>query len=244
MAATDRVIAETLEARNALESYVYEMRPRASEESLKEFIKDSDREVFVKALDAMEEWLYDEGSDAQRSEYKKRLDDLRKPGDAAEKRQWEANNREENVLALKKEIGRWDGLAQSQDEKYSHIAEEERAKVKKECTAVDEWLAVELTGQGKLQKYETPTLTCDLLQKKQAALAKFCSPIMNKAKPPPPKPKEEKKEEKPAETAPAADAADAAGTEDKKTEEAAAPANDTPKPKEEPAAEPAKMDMD
>lgn len=67
MQAQDRQEKERADARNALEEYVYELRGKLSEgESLHEFVAEEPRSRFVRALDALENWLYDEGEDQNR----------------------------------------------------------------------------------------------------------------------------------------------------------------------------------
>lgn len=229
MANTDKVIADTNNARNSLESYVLEARVRMVEQ-LKDFVLQDESDKFCDNCRTTEDWLYDEGDDAQKSDYTKRLADLKKVGDAVEKRFAEFEKRPQWVEGLRKEISNWETFALTTDEKYSHIAEEERSKVKEECSKVNSWLSAELAKLEKLPKHVDPNITCDQLTAKAQALSKFCSPIMNKKKPPPPK--EEKKEEKPAET-PAADAA---------ADAAADPASEKPAEPAEPAAADATAD--
>lgn len=67
MQAQDRQEKERADARNALEEYVYELRGKLSEgEALHDFIADEPRARLVAQLDALEQWLYDEGEDQHR----------------------------------------------------------------------------------------------------------------------------------------------------------------------------------
>merc|ERR1711935_1249822 len=116
-----------------------------------------------------------------------------KVGDAVEKRFAEFEKRPQWVEGLRKEISNWETFALTTDEKYSHIAEEERSKVKEECSKVNSWLSAELAKLEKLPKHVDPNITCDQLTAKAQALSKFCSPIMNKKKPPPPKERRKKR---------------------------------------------------
>eukprot|EP00951_Prasinocladus_malaysianus_P014148 scaffold107606_cov32-Prasinocladus_malaysianus.AAC.1 len=77
--AHDRQIEETNERKNALEGYVYDMRNKMYS-TLSDFIPEEAKEKFGKELDAMEDWLYDEGEDAERSVYIAKLDELKKVG--------------------------------------------------------------------------------------------------------------------------------------------------------------------
>lgn len=192
MANADKVIVETNAARNSLESYALEQRLRMVDQ-LKDFVEQSVCDTFCDTCRNTEDWLYNEGEDAQKSEYVQRLADLKRIGDAAEKRFLEFENRPQWIAGLRKEITNWESLALSTDEKYSHIPEEERAKVKGECSKLNAWLSAQIAHLETLPKHANPNFTCDQLTQKARELSNFCAPIMNKKKPPPPK--EEKKEE-------------------------------------------------
>ena len=67
MQAQDRQEKECADARNALEEYVYELRGKLSEgEVLHDFVAEDQRQKLVNQLDALEQWLYDEGEDQNR----------------------------------------------------------------------------------------------------------------------------------------------------------------------------------
>lgn len=67
MQAQDVQEKERADARNALEEYVYELRGKLSEgEALHDFVTEEHRARLVNQLDALEQWLYDEGEDQYR----------------------------------------------------------------------------------------------------------------------------------------------------------------------------------
>jgi heat shock protein 4 len=98
MQATDRLVIDTADRRNALEEYVYDTRSKL-DMAWSEFMPDAARAEFLQALNAMEEWLYGEGEDATKSLYVEKLADLKKVGDPVAYRYLE---REERPLAEKK----------------------------------------------------------------------------------------------------------------------------------------------
>lgn len=78
MIAEDRQEKERIDARNALEEYVYDLRAKLSEEDqLATFITESDKEVLWRTLEDTENWLYEEGEDCQRQIYSERLTRLK-----------------------------------------------------------------------------------------------------------------------------------------------------------------------
>lgn len=209
MAHADKVIFDTNFARNALESYVLEQRVRISEQ-LKDFVEPSICDKFCEDCRNTEDWLYDEGEDAQKSEYVSRLDALKKIGDAVEFRSSESEARPQYIEALEKEVVQWQTWTATTDEKYAHITAEDRKVVTDKCAEVTSWLASELSKLKALPQHADPNITCAQIKAKAGELDKVSRPVMNKKKPAPPK--EEKKEE-PAKTE----------ETEKKEEETAAP---------------------
>lgn len=215
-----------MQARNDLESYVLDMRSRLTSD-LADYIKEADRESFIAKLTAEEDWLYNDGFDVQKSEYRTRTAALKTIGDVVVQRREEHHNRDTHVASLKSAIGHYSQWALTNDEKHAHITAEERKKVQDECAIVDQWLATALSAQDKLTPADAPSVTILQLTQKKTALDQAVTPIMHKPKPKPatPKPEEKKPEEaKPAEPA----AAEPAAAEAEKSAEA-----DTTKPMEQ-----------
>jgi heat shock protein len=78
MVASDRQEKERIDARNALEEYVYELRGKlSSEEELAMFVNENDRNALCRQLDNMENWLYEEGEDCNRQIYVDKLSSLK-----------------------------------------------------------------------------------------------------------------------------------------------------------------------
>jgi len=217
-----------MQARNDLESYVLDMKSRLSGD-LAEYAKESDKESFLAKLNAEEEWLYNDGFDVQKSEYKRHMADLRAIGDAIDHRHSEHHNRDVHVAALKSAIGHYSQWVASAEEKYAHITPEERKKVAEECTAVDQWLATALAAQDKLTKADTPSITIKQLDQKKTSLDQIVNPIMHKPKP---QPKKEAKKEEPKKEE-AKPAAEPAAADAKPAEPAAEPAAADAKPMEQ-----------
>jgi molecular chaperone DnaK (HSP70) len=63
--------AERLNAKNGVEEYIYEIRGKISDD-LEEFIQEDDRNKFVLELEDAENWLYEDGEDAEKIAYQVR----------------------------------------------------------------------------------------------------------------------------------------------------------------------------
>lgn len=226
MANQDRVIFETNEARNALESYILEMRNKLSGE-LQPFVKDSDRESFEKQLTAAEDWLYGEGSEAQKSEYKSKLADQKKSGDPIQSRHFEAENRPYAVEQLKTSLNQYAEWTNTKDEKYAHIGADDRQKVTEIVQKASDWLDASLSTIDKAPKFDNPAIVIKQIQDKKAEVERAANPIINKPKPKPePKPEAKKEEAKAADAAAGAAGAGAADGSEMKTDSTASKTGD------------------
>jgi heat shock protein len=78
MVASDRQEKDRVDARNALEEYVYDLRGKlSSEDELATFVTESERNSLFRELDTMEQWLYEEGEDCNRQIYVEKLNHLK-----------------------------------------------------------------------------------------------------------------------------------------------------------------------
>ncbi|CAL9240534.1 unnamed protein product [Arabidopsis halleri] len=108
MALQDRVMEETKDRKNALESYVYDMRNKLSDK-YQEYITDSEREAFLAKLQEVEDWLYEDGEDETKGVYVAKLEELKKVGDPVEVRYKEefVQDNDEEKLHLIYSIARY-----------------------------------------------------------------------------------------------------------------------------------------
>merc|ERR1719385_700785 len=121
----DRIVHETDEAKNDLETYVYALRDKI-DDTHREFIEEKEREKLSTQLTAMEDWLYEQGDEANKTQFLERLKQLKDIGDPMEYKKWELEHREGRVTNFKKLIGKYQQWVTSEDDKYAHIGEDKR----------------------------------------------------------------------------------------------------------------------
>mmetsp|Transcript_24206 Transcript_24206/g.48151 ORF Transcript_24206/g.48151 Transcript_24206/m.48151 type:complete len:835 (+) Transcript_24206:63-2567(+) len=222
----DRVVRETADARNELESYIYDMRDKIiSESQLAGFCTEDEKSAFSTLLENYENWLYEDGFDATKSVYVSKLAELKKSGDPIESRSYESKSRPNAMAMLQKTIEKYTSWlnTSSGDENYAHITEEERLKCQKMCDDSTAWMYDSLDKQGGLAANVDPAVTVAQIYAKNKEVTDTVSPIMHKPKP---KPKVEEKKPEPAD--------EPKKEEETKTEEpAAAEPMDTSEPMEE-----------
>lgn len=201
MQSQDRLAAETAEAKNAVESYILDMRNRLYGD-LQEYSTEEERSAFESALNAAEDWLYDEGDDVTKGVYVEKKKELQKFGDPIVARKTAFEKREANYEELKKTIEHYRSVIN--DAKYDHIEQAEKDKILALCKETEAWCEDIMAKQRALAKTAPAVLQPQELVTKKEAIEKLANPILAKPKPAPPPP--------PAPETPAQEAPKAEGT--------------------------------
>jgi len=177
--------AERLNAKNAVEEYIYEIRGKISDE-LEEFIQEDDRNKFVLELEDAENWLYEDGEDAEKISYQDKLTALKSKGEAVRRRRLEF---EERPVAINM-MGQCLQLAQKAvdayragDEKYNHLEPGEVEKVQKLIEEKGDWLGRVVAELNNLPKTSDPTTLASQFVQEKESFWHTTSPILNKPKP-------------------------------------------------------------
>ncbi|KAK4631674.1 Heat shock protein hsp88 [Fulvia fulva] len=81
MVSEDKLVAETEDKKNELESEIYAMRAKIEEpyesNGYSDFASDEEKEKIRAKCEELEDWLYDDGEDAKKAQYVAKLDELR-----------------------------------------------------------------------------------------------------------------------------------------------------------------------
>lgn len=205
MSNVDRVVRETSDQRNELESYIYSMRDKIiSDNGLAPYANEEEKAAFSAALESIENWLYEDGFDATKSVYAEKLGELKVIGGPIESREYESNARPGAVATLQRKVEmftQWLNESAGKEE-YGHITDDERQKCHSKCDEISSWMYEILDKQGSIAVNVNPVVTVAEINAKAKELTDTCSPIRHKPAPAPaPKPaKEEKKVEEKAPT--------------------------------------------
>ncbi|CCI46709.1 unnamed protein product [Albugo candida] len=185
MAHQDRIIEETCNKRNELESFVYEMRNQISDR-LRDFITEEEKAKLESSLAEAEEWLYtDEGFDSVKSVYQTKLDGLRKLSAPIEFRANESTERANATAEIQNILEDYKRMSNSTDEQYAHWSTDEREKLRGTCKEAESWLFDSLAKQNELNQTQTPVLTSAAIRSKTVAVRAAALPIVTKPKPEP-----------------------------------------------------------
>lgn len=183
MALQARIQEETADAKNAVESYVYSLRNDLYDR-LASFVDPEKKQEIMSALDAAEEWLYDEGEDEKKSVYVAKLKEMEKMGEPIKARAREADMRPAVCSSLKQLCS--EIMARASSPEVSHIPDEELQKVIGECQNALTWLDEKEGLQASCAPHDDPVLLAADVSKRADTLNVFCNPILNKPPPPPP----------------------------------------------------------
>lgn len=186
MANVDRIVQETSDMRNELESYIYDMRDKITSSShLADFATDEEKEAFTTKQESIENWLYEDGFDATKSVYADKLAELKAIGGPIEARYSEGQGRSSALSSLQANLEKyktWLNESQS-NEKYAHITDEERNVCFGKCDEISSWMYDLMDKQGSLPASADPVLRVVDINAKNQELVNVCSPIQYKPVP-------------------------------------------------------------
>ncbi|OCF74005.1 heat shock 70kDa protein 4 [Kwoniella mangroviensis CBS 8886] len=185
MHAEDKLVMETEDRKNALEEYVYEMRGKL-EDRYSAYVQSQEKSDLLSGLQEAEDWLYtEEGEDATKSAYVSRLDALKVKGDPIVLRWKESEERPKAAAATREALNTYLNAAQSGDEKYNHISQEDLQKVIDATANTLSWLENQLVRQSEKPKNVNPVVTSAEINKRKEEAVFTCAGILNRPKPKP-----------------------------------------------------------
>jgi len=195
MAQVDRIIRETHDARNDLETFVYDFRDKLDRQ-LSQFAADEEKQNINDRLAKEEDWLYtEEADDAKKKIFVSKLDDLKALTKPIEQREVEANGRPNACNQLRTLTESYLTIVNGSDEKYAHLSVEDRDEVRNCCNSAQQWLSDQQEKQQILPLSADPVLLVGDISKRWSEVDNKCKPIVNKKKPEPVKEEEAKKTE-------------------------------------------------
>ncbi|MCL4123068.1 UNVERIFIED_CONTAM: hypothetical protein GTU68_067398, partial [Idotea baltica] len=142
MVQNDKLENDRINAKNAVEEYVYEMRGKISDD-LEKYINDSDRTSYSKLLNSTEDWLYEDGEECSKQVYVDKLTELRKYGEPIKVRRREREELPSAFESLMASVQMAQKVVQafkSGDEKFSHLDPAELEKVEKAVGERQAWV--------------------------------------------------------------------------------------------------------
>ncbi|KAB7495803.1 Heat shock protein 4L [Armadillidium nasatum] len=187
MVQNDKLENDRINAKNAVEEYVYDMRGRIHDE-LEKYINDSDREKYSSLLNDTENWLYEDGEDCSKQVYIDKLAELKQYGEPVKVRKRE---REElpsafELLMLSVQIAsKVVENFKAGDEKFNHLDGAEIEKVEKAISDRQRWVDQNMGALSVTPTDKDLPITAQQVRSEKATFEALVNPIINKPKPKP-----------------------------------------------------------
>lgn len=194
----DKLVKDTLNVKNSLETYIYESRDQLqSANGWKTYSTEAESANILDLGQKTEEWLYNDGHDQTKDVYSTKLESMEKACNPVKSRMNKYLELRRLLNIANEKLHYFSNAVPTEPEKYSHLTQEEVGNI---TNFVQSYTAYFKESQMKLTSVNLntePPVKVEQFQEKLRELEKECTAILNKPKPAPPK--EEKKDEKMAE---------------------------------------------
>ncbi|KAK6493494.1 heat shock 70 kDa protein 4L-like [Huso huso] len=190
----DRLEKERIDAKNAVEEYVYDLRDKLCS-IYEKLVSEDDSSKLSLMLEDTENWLYEDGEDQPKQVYVDKLAELKKYGQPIQERHRELEERPKAFDELGKKIQLFMKAVEAykrKDERYDHVEAAEMVKVEKCVGETMVWMNSKMNAQSKLSVAQDPVVKVSEILVKTQELDSTCNPVINKPKPKVEPPAEEK----------------------------------------------------
>lgn len=189
MISNDRQEKERIDARNALEEFVYEARGKLQEGgNLFDYCDDQNRDHICNQLSDTESWLYEDGETCEREVYKNRLVELQKQTDPIKLRhdeyegQQQAFNELGHIIQMSyKAVEQF----RSGDPKYDHLTETEMLNITEQAEKTQRWFEDARGKLSSVRKTQDPPIKLADVRHEYNTLSTCVNSVLNRPKPRP-----------------------------------------------------------
>ncbi|KXT06643.1 hypothetical protein AC578_8498 [Pseudocercospora eumusae] len=142
MIAEDKLVAETEDKKNELESEIYSMRAKIDEpysgNGYADFASDEEKQKVRDKCEQLENWLYDEGDDATKAQYVAKIEELRASAGPIIQRFNDKRQEEEEARRAKEEEAAAKRRAVEEERRKAEEAQKKAAEEAKKAEPKDE----------------------------------------------------------------------------------------------------------
>lgn len=190
MQARDDLRRQTAMAKNELESFVYSARDsiasKKSECLEAKVITESDLDALSTEVNDTEEWLYDEGENAELKDYQNRLRTMKKTLESMIYRLEEVSNRPAAVKRVQSYNNTVHELVDEWPSSKPHLTQDDFAEVLKRMATLMSWTQDRMADQEKLELHDDPAFASSEILRKLKTLKRFVNSVKDRKPPPPP----------------------------------------------------------
>ncbi|XP_068228279.1 97 kDa heat shock protein isoform X2 [Palaemon carinicauda] len=187
MVQNDKLENERINAKNAVEEYVYDIRGRIYDE-LEQYICEADREKLSRLLEDTENWLYEDGEDCQKQIYLDKLSELKKFGEPIKDRRRERLELPSAFDALLISIQLSRKVSEQfreGNEKFAHLDSAQIEKVEKAIIEKQEWVDKNMGLVTATPLHMNLPITASQVRSEKSSFDALVNPVINKPKPKP-----------------------------------------------------------
>ncbi|KAL7483429.1 hypothetical protein ACHAW6_009074 [Cyclotella cf. meneghiniana] len=181
----DRMMLE--EAKNTYEAYIYFIRNKMSddEEAIAKVTSEEQREALLKSAEDAEEWMFDEGFNADLKTYQAKYKELSEPAEKTFFRVAELEARPKAIEALTKKLDKVVELMKKWETTMEHITEEERKEVLDKVDEARAWIEENVKAQEEADPTGEPVFKSEDVPGQTKKIESIVSRLMKKPKPKP-----------------------------------------------------------
>merc|ERR1712232_296797 len=173
------------ETKNKVESYIYKIKNTLvdDEENIGKVTTEAQREEVTKLSSDAEEWLYEDGYNADLATMMDKYAEISAPMEKILYRLSEMTARPAALNALKEKLDKIEMLMMKWETTHQHITEEERKDVLSKVETVREWMAQKEEEQSKTADSDDPTFSSEECPRQTKAIEAMVSRLSRKPKP-------------------------------------------------------------
>jgi hypoxia up-regulated 1 len=157
----ERMVYE--EAKNKFEAYIYRIKNKLEDnaDDIASVTTETQREELLKSAEEAEEWLYDEGYDADLQTYQEKYKVLTEPAEKVFFRLSEKTARPAAIKTLKETLLKVEELIKKWEETKPQVTADERHEVLLQVEAIREWIQKNEEAQSATDPSSDPIFTSD-----------------------------------------------------------------------------------
>ncbi|XP_055592925.1 heat shock 70 kDa protein 4L isoform X2 [Uranotaenia lowii] len=192
MIANDRQEKERVDARNALEEFVYEIRGKIQEDGeLSAYIEPDDASKLGLTLEDFENWLYEDGENCEKQVYKDKLTQLKQQTDPIKIRCDEYSGHEQAFTDMGHTIQLTNKAVEqyrNKDPKYDHLTETEILNISEAAQKAQKWYEEARSKLVSVRKTQDPPVRVADIRHETQTLYTCTNSVLSRPKPKPPTP--------------------------------------------------------
>ncbi|CAG0915624.1 unnamed protein product [Notodromas monacha] len=181
--AADNKRHEREAARNALESFALDVQDKFTQEEFERATTSEERDIVLAECSTVSDWLYEDGFDAEATEFRSRLSSLKSKTAAIFDRVAEHARRPEMLEYLETSVASSKNFsAEAKAMKEELFTKVELETLDKLITDTEKWRDTKLAEQDALALTSKPVLTLSMIAEKMQALDREIKYLVNKGK--------------------------------------------------------------